>query len=914
MQLNAVQTDASPIDAGPGSGGIIEIVESFSTSAGFTFVMVANRSTWDADTGSDPAARIFEDSSTINVDVVPGAFTSFSFAHLFPTFNLMSASAVVPALIFGNQGSIIKSALGASTTSPQVSAILMNPELRATVAGDDINVTTMVGMVVSPKWSVIPSTNVNFGNVIGVDFVGPLQQFFQPSGGTKELASATGLWIRNKDANLTLNGQWVGLKSDLVVASNHFMIRNQGGAQTTFALGEVKFGTLDAEEITMNWTPSGQVFQIAERITDTPVGLHFKMQVLSFGDTSPTDPANSRFFFLIGPSDSTMGVGGPHRGIWVRGNNVDVNGFAVTDYDYFLMTEFPTFTLSGGSIQNLTGLHVGRVGEDGTISNQAFWCSEGGRIRFDGQINLGASAPAVITGDQNDYVLASGTAARQITCLTTDAARTITGILPWQTNDTLIIVNSGTNNLTLAHENVGSLASNRINSPTDADYTLRPDESTTLWYEPSTTRWKILDRHYGHVAEDETVSGTWNFSNSLTVSGVPVVTTRYTDSEAIAALEPTTSALAASGTTTDSNLTSHTSDSTIHFTEASIDHGSIAGLSDDDHTQYSLLDGTRAFSQIVLGGATGVIGQGDGEELRWGGNDSDLVGHRQGGHGRIAVAWNAEWVSASGAWAVVVANEPCSLLGFSNTTPGGGTESAFLGVGPQSPDVGQLITFSGITILNADGDIKIDGDLGFNAITNTIAGIENQNLLDKTATETVSGDWNYSSSLTVSGVPVSVGQSFGGYLHIVDEKSNGTSAGTFTSGAYRTRDLNTVRTNTIAGASLASNQIILASGTYQLNASAPAFRVIENRTRWHNVDLGETTIVGEIAMTPSANNRGDQTRSNMRGRFTITSGTTFEVQHICDTTKTGDGLGHTAAISGDSEVEVYTQVEIWELL
>lgn len=34
------------------------------------------------------------------------------------------------------------------------------------------------------------------------------------------------------------------------------------------------------------------------------------------------------------------------------------------------------------------------------------------------------------------------------------------------------------------------------------------------------------------------------------------------------------------------NLTSHTSDATIHFTEASIDHGSITGLGDDDHTQY----------------------------------------------------------------------------------------------------------------------------------------------------------------------------------------------------------------------------------------------------------------------------------------------------------------------------------------
>ena len=46
-------------------------------------------------------------------------------------------------------------------------------------------------------------------------------------------------------------------------------------------------------------------------------------------------------------------------------------------------------------------------------------------------------------------------------------------------------------------------------------------------------------------------------------------------------------------------LTSHTGDSTKHFTVGSIDHGSIAGLADDDHTQYTLVAGTRAFTGHV---------------------------------------------------------------------------------------------------------------------------------------------------------------------------------------------------------------------------------------------------------------------------------------------------------------------------
>ena len=51
-------------------------------------------------------------------------------------------------------------------------------------------------------------------------------------------------------------------------------------------------------------------------------------------------------------------------------------------------------------------------------------------------------------------------------------------------------------------------------------------------------------------------------------------------------------------------------------------------------------------------------------------------------------------------------------------------------------------------------------------------------------------------------------------LHMRDEKANGTQGGTFTSGSWYTRDLNTVVTNEINGASLSSNQFTLPAGDY----------------------------------------------------------------------------------------------------
>lgn len=47
------------------------------------------------------------------------------------------------------------------------------------------------------------------------------------------------------------------------------------------------------------------------------------------------------------------------------------------------------------------------------------------------------------------------------------------------------------------------------------------------------------------------------------------------------------------GSPTIAAFTGHTGQTSIHFTVGSIDHGSIAGLTDDDHTQYLLANGSR---------------------------------------------------------------------------------------------------------------------------------------------------------------------------------------------------------------------------------------------------------------------------------------------------------------------------------
>ena len=47
-------------------------------------------------------------------------------------------------------------------------------------------------------------------------------------------------------------------------------------------------------------------------------------------------------------------------------------------------------------------------------------------------------------------------------------------------------------------------------------------------------------------------------------------------------------------------------------------------------------------------------------------------------------------------------------------------------------------------------DLTSVGNIGFSAVTGTLAGIQNQNLLDKSAVETVAGAWTFGAALTVA--------------------------------------------------------------------------------------------------------------------------------------------------------------------
>jgi hypothetical protein len=138
------------------------------------------------------------------------------------------------------------------------------------------------------------------------------------------------------------------------------------------------------------------------------------------------------------------------------------------------------------------------------------------------------------------------------------------------------------------------------------------------------------------------------------------------------------------------------------------------------------------------------------------------------------------------------------------------------------------------------------------------------------------------------------------YAYIRDEKTVGTNGGTFSSGAWRTRTLNTITSN-ITGLSLSSNQVTVPAGTYFVEALCPSYGVDNNASRLQNITLGTTVCTSIVCNTPGAD-------SNIsiicRQLITVNTITVFELQHRCQSSESADGFGRATGF----QTEVYAAI------
>lgn len=145
------------------------------------------------------------------------------------------------------------------------------------------------------------------------------------------------------------------------------------------------------------------------------------------------------------------------------------------------------------------------------------------------------------------------------------------------------------------------------------------------------------------------------------------------------------------------------------------------------------------------------------------------------------------------------------------------------------------------------------------------------------------------------------------YLYMRDQKAANTAGGSSVAG-NNIRVLNTVVSNTITGASLASNRPTLPAGTYRVSVRAPCYNGGNHRAFLRNITDSSFTLIGTPQYTDTTANT--QTTSTICGEFTIAATKVFEIWHGIGTAVAGNGLG---SQMNDAEVEIYTEVEIWRI-
>lgn len=206
-----------------------------------------------------------------------------------------------------------------------------------------------------------------------------------------------------------------------------------------------------------------------------------------------------------------------------------------------------------------------------------------------------------------------------------------------------------------------------------------------------------------------------------------------------------------------------------------------------------------------------------------------------------------------------------------------------------------------------------NGSTNVNMMSVASNGVNVLSTTQSTSTTTgsliISGGVGIAGNLNVGGT---VNFGYVSYMWVLsDVKTSGTVSGTFTSGANRTRTLNTITgdtSNTAVTLNTSTSQFTITAGKYHVAIKAPAYRVRQNVASLYNV-TDDTYIYGQA--TDCEEVAGNETFAFVDTLINIATTKVYEVRHQCLYTYVTLGFGISCGFSGISEV--YTTVVITKL-
>lgn len=139
-------------------------------------------------------------------------------------------------------------------------------------------------------------------------------------------------------------------------------------------------------------------------------------------------------------------------------------------------------------------------------------------------------------------------------------------------------------------------------------------------------------------------------------------------------------------------------------------------------------------------------------------------------------------------------------------------------------------------------------------------------------------------------------------VYLYERQATGVNGGSFISGAWRTRQLNT-EVDTYGVCTLTAAQFTLVPGEYTIIAAAEANNAGIHQTRLRNITASTDIIIGTSSRLANASSS-----SFLTAQFTITVSTVFELQHRCSASRNNDGFGFACNFAGTGEQYAFVKI------
>lgn len=180
------------------------------------------------------------------------------------------------------------------------------------------------------------------------------------------------------------------------------------------------------------------------------------------------------------------------------------------------------------------------------------------------------------------------------------------------------------------------------------------------------------------------------------------------------------------------------------------------------------------------------------------------------------------------------------------------------------------------------------------------------NIASQAEAEAGSNNTKLTTPLRVAQAVAALGGGSGAPSAILEDRKASGGGGSFSSGAWRHRDINTEVYDPDNLISISSNQFTVVNDGW-VEWTAPGYRCEDHMSRLYNVTNSTVASYGTYG---KSDNQTDLTQDISFGGARVEAGKTYRIEHRCNVSASGEGFGRGAAVFGQTH-NTFTRVLYW---